>query len=319
MTLLRGIAMDRSTEFGKRSSAKVNAVSRNVSTRILEELSRQHLQKGLPIPLEELAGRFGITIKERSDEPAELFSDFHQLGLEGMVRRSRPVEDAGTFEWSKPEYEIYVLSQGIRARFTAAHEIAHVVLASQFREIDNSLSNAERESICDKVARQLLLPAELVKEHFQPMVASGLDIAEIERISGRMKVSLSVLINRLSELVFEGAIVPSGIVLLAKLERSRKRHDNLAPRVASSCGPSRWFVPINARLSSIGLCGLQAAFYEAPLYEIGRLSEELRTWDYVAGRRSLARCGVAFKCYRWSDTRSSAEQGRVMLAALDLE
>jgi hypothetical protein len=194
-----------------------------------------------------------------------------------------------------------------------------VVLASQFHDVDKALSLSERESVCDQVAKQLLLPVEVIKQHIKQMVASGLDIENIERMSVQMKVSLSVLISRLRDLAFEGIIMLSGIVLLAKLERSRKRHDNLAPRVASACGPNRWFVPVNVRLSSIGLSGLQQEFHTAPLYEIRRLSEELRTWDYAVNRRSQVRCDVVFKCYTWSPTRSIPEAGRVMLATLDFE
>lgn len=311
--------MEKRNDAAKESLPRVSTIARSISSKLLAEIPLSHLQKGLPVPLEDLAGKLGITIREGAQGAQGALSDLKHLGLEGAVRRSSSEDYEEKFEWSRPDYEINVMSQGFRARFTLAHELAHVVLAEQFREVDTTLSTTERESVCDRVARQLLLPVEIMKSSFQMMARSRLELDKIERISLRLKVSLSVLINRLRELVYDRLLVLPGVVILATLDRSRKRHDNLAPRVATACGPNRWFIPTNVRLSSIGLTGLQSAFHSAPMYQVGRLTEELRTWDYLSGRRSRARCEVEFKCYRWAMSRSTTAESRVMLATLHFD
>jgi hypothetical protein len=136
-----------------------------------------------------------------------------------------------------------------------------------------------------------------------------------------MRISVSLTLNRLRHLVFQNALSVVNVALLVSLARSRKRQENLAPRIASACSPSRWFVPLNARLSSVGLGSLRDAFYGAPLYVAGRTNEVLRLWNYELGKRTDISCDVSFKCYRWVGPRLSPDtaENRIMLAVANCE
>jgi Zn-dependent peptidase ImmA (M78 family) len=289
-----------------------------LANRVLAEAPLRFQCRLSPMPLEHLAKCFSIKMDVADDN--QWLAPLQAIGLEGSAIKTQTASDSDyNTDLFSSDYHVNILSQGFRSRFTLAHEIAHVVLSSEYGHFDKSLSRDKRERACDIAAAIMLCPEEGLIDHFQSV--RSLTVDEIEKLAARMQISISLLVNRLRQLILRKAFSIDNIVLLVSLNRSRKRQENLAPRVASTCGPNRWFVPLNSRLSTIGLIGLQKAFYEAPLYFSGRTNEVMRLWDYDIGARTKLECDVKFKCYKWVRQKPSKETiaSRIMLAVASRE
>lgn len=305
-----------------RAARHIESVGMIVAKRVLAEATPK-FQYGLSVvPVEQLASSFGVAITAGDSPLDDSLASMKDLGLDGLARRVPDESGPDTSaNWFGSDYAIQILSRGVRSRFTLAHEIAHVVLSKEYADLDKALSLDERERVCDVAAGNILCPYEALLEHFRTRTLAALTIPEIEQLSARMRISISLLVNRLRQLFSRNTLSLDGVAILVRLARSRKRQENLAPRVASACSPGRWFVPLNARLSTLGLSALQDAFYEAPLYISGHTREVLRLWDYEVGRRIDIPCDVKFKCYRWIGPKPSTSiaEYRLMLAVANCE
>lgn len=305
------------------ASAVVTELARGVADLVLKHVPLQAFSGSVPIPLERVAREFGVTFRNKSDDISESIGDLRALGLEGTAQSDsvRGIEAASAAGWLHSDYEIQVLSRGFRARFTAAHELSHVVLASELMGGDADLSITERERVCDLAAGEILLPLQALGGFFKSRGDLTLSLAELERLSARMRVSLSLTINRLQQLSRQDRLELANVCLLARLGRSRKQHENLAPRVTAACGPKRYFLPVNARLSSIGFNQLEVAFYSVPCYVLFRRREELLVWDYQVRKRGVVPCSLQFKCYQWAQTGqvTMEDENRLMLVVASIE
>lgn len=289
-----------------------------LANRVLAEAPLRFQHRLSPMPIEHLAKCFSIKMDVGYQN--QWLAPLQEIGLEGFATRTQTASESDyDTDWFNSDYHVSILSQGFRSRFTLAHEIAHVVLSSEYSQFEKSLSREKRERVCDIAAALMLCPEEGLIDHFQSV--RSLTVDEIEKLAARMQISISLLVNRLRQLILRKAVSIDNVVLIVSLNRSRKRQENLAPRVASTCGPNRWFVPLNSRLSTIGLISLQNAFYEAPLYFVGRTKEVLRLWDYEIGARTKLECDVKFKCYQWVRPKASKETvaSRIMLAVASSE
>lgn len=303
-----------STRIGNREFERIESFGTLVANRVFAEQPHKSQFTISPAPLEQLMKRFGIAVTT-THEDARL-SPLIELGLEGLATKHDQPENAETDSgWFSSDYKVEVFSKGFRSRFTLAHELAHVVFSKEYHDLEKSLSGEQTERVCDFAAAMMLCPEQALVEYFRK--CSIVTISRIELLAARMQVSISLLLNRLRHLISRDAISIDNIVLLVSLNRSRKRRENLAPRVSAACSAKHWFIPVNSRLSTFGLTKLKDAFYTAPLYFSGRTHEALRIWDYEHGRRVMIECDVTYKCYSWlqrgqSDKTSNA--GRVMLA-----
>lgn len=76
-----------------------------------------------------------------------------------------------------------------RRRFTHMHELAHLLANSSF---DESLSNHDKEKLCDAFASEMLLPSEVVESEFGSK--SKISIQELIRIQKMYGVSIDAII-----------------------------------------------------------------------------------------------------------------------------
>lgn len=300
---------------------RIESVGITVAKRVLAE-APPRFRYGLSIvPVEQLASSFGVAVASSREVVDSSLASLKELGLDGLARTtSEETDSESATKLFGSDYEVQILGKGFRSRFTLAHELAHIVLSREYGQLDRSLSLNERERVCDVAAGNILCPEEALIEYFRSRTEIMLTVSEIETLAGRMRISVSLALNRLRHLLFHNALSVANVALVVSLARSRKRQENLAPRISSACSPSRWFVPLNTRLSSVGLGTLRDAFYEAPLYVAGRTNEVLHLWDYKLGRRTDISCDVSFKCYKWVGPRPSTDtaENRIMLAVANL-
>lgn len=300
----------------------LESVGITVAKRVLAEAPPRFRYGLSVVPVEHLAISFGVVVTSSPDVVDASLAPLKELGLDGLASTTSEASSTETAtSWFTSDYEVQILGQGFRSRFTLAHELAHVVLSREYGQLERSLSLNQRERVCDIAAGNILCPEEALIEHFRTRTEMILTVSEIERLAGRMRISISLALNRLRQLLFQNALSVANVALLVNLARSRKRHEHLAPRIASACSPSRWFVPLNTRLATIGLGALQDAFYKTPVYAPGRTNEVLRLWDYELGRRADISCDVRYKCYRWVSSRPSTDtaENRIMLAVANCE
>jgi hypothetical protein len=88
-----------------------------------------------------------------------------------------------------------------RRRFTAAHEMAHVLLRTEaltcVPELDFLTDDFEEEDICNRVASEFLLPADTLRSDF---LALGMHCDSIEKLLNKYAVSLTCLLRKAIEL-----------------------------------------------------------------------------------------------------------------------
>lgn len=248
---------------------------------------------------------------------------------EAEGRREIRADEAGSpqipLPLEPPRYEIGVFSEGMRARFTFAHEVSHVVLDAAFRKEAEALSEGMREWVCNLAAGLVVLPDTLLLSVLPRTDDLSLSIPLLEGIAARSRVSLSVLISRMNDLVRCGLVRVMNGAVIVRLAWSRKQQENLAPRISSSCLPGRWFLPVNRRLSSVGLVALARVFDSVPLYLEGGLEDEITVRDQELRRPVHVKCNVRYKCYTWSAQDNSggfATTGanqKLMLAVISMK
>lgn len=122
------------------------------------------------------------------------------LGVE-EVRKSQLREDGRT-TWTdgRPVVELRSDRPLQRQRFTFAHELGHVLLASNrltdVRLRTQSLDQDAEETLCDWVAAALLMPAHWVR----PLLDRPITLPRLRAIANSANVSLSAAAVRVSEL-----------------------------------------------------------------------------------------------------------------------
>lgn len=89
-----------------------------------------------------------------------------------------------------------------RRRLTLAHELGHYVFADEYSTDWDILSAPSRtESLIDRFARAVLLPAEVLAERWS---GGGSTRTEAVRIASEYRVDMSTLVRRLEELRLAG-------------------------------------------------------------------------------------------------------------------
>lgn len=290
----------------------LESVGFSIANRVVNEVPLKSRYQISPMPVEHLIARFGISLNNPAS--AHSLEPLRLLGLDGLTTQKAPTSSHVFGDWFNSDHNVDVLSRGFRSRFTLTHELAHVVLSREYSDVEKSLSPDERERVCDIAAAIMLCPEEALVEHFK--LLRKVTVHEIERLAAGLQISISLLLNRLRYLVSQRKVSIANVILLVSLNRSRKRKENFAPRVASACGPAQWFVPLNSRLSSIGLSNLQEEFFNAPLYSSLVTRGVLRLWDYGVHATLQFECDVNFRCYSWvrDNAVGDGTMNRIMLA-----
>lgn len=158
---------------------------------ILKELDINEV----PIPLDKIAGQFGIYIQEE-----ELGN-----GISGILIREGNNTVIGVNESDVDS----------RKRFTIAHEIGHFVMHPgnelhidrkfkvNFRDKNSSLANNIEEMEANAFAAALLMPEKKINQFVNQKLTQGIDIEdsdELQSIADKFKVSKQALLIRLSKL-----------------------------------------------------------------------------------------------------------------------
>lgn len=141
-----------------------------------------------PIDITSLANRLGIPVYETTDLPT---------GVSGKIER-----DLGGRNLSGYNIYINAADSYSRQRFTIAHEIAHYLLHRE--KIGDALSDdglyrsvnvsTREESAANNKAADLLMPADLVRQHLDSGLTSYVDLASLFAVSvPAMKARLKFL------------------------------------------------------------------------------------------------------------------------------
>lgn len=204
----------------------------------------------------------------------------------------------------------------IPARFAIAHELAHVVLKSRdFVPAERQLTAREREQLCDLAAEHIVLPEKLLIQSID-VAALCFSLEMLEELRARLRAPLSLILRKLAVLVSRGEVRVVNGCLIATLAAARKSGTNFAPRVLRRCVPAEWYLPLNKRLSTLGLALLEDIFYDAPLYSSQTVRCRFKLWNMEQQRSSALDSSFSVRCYRYKD-RQSGSMPRLLLAVFD--
>jgi len=149
--------------------------------------------------VEELAATLLSAYDMGSTPPIDVELLARHLGVEAISRK-RMLED-GRLEQQEGRALIFVRS-GVgreRARFTVAHEIAHLVLAGPERDFIARRALAgdwHEERFCDQFAAALLMPGPWVRSNF---ASRPKEFSTLKALAGASQTSLSAALMRLRE------------------------------------------------------------------------------------------------------------------------
>jgi len=170
---------------------------------------------------------------------------------------------------------------GREARFTFAHELAHVVLNSADRP-RLSLDREKEEVFCNHFALRALTPPALIRADFAKHGAPR-SLTGVVNFASRFRVSLRLSLRAIDE--FLPAEWP--VCFIAATWRTHPRGDEVyGLRVDLSASDDRLFVPQDCRLSTLGYKGLEAWALDADVGDSGSGAESAARLR--SGRRGVS-------------------------------
>lgn len=186
-----------------------------------------------------------------------------------------------------PVVEVNRLDHPRVQRFTAAHELAHVVLG----EVDRArvgLDSAREEQLCDAFASHLLIPRNDLAERLRGVAAPE----ELVALLPRYDVGLGAYLRAAGEQLADCEL----LVFAASRRGHPRRPQELAHRAFGTLGGA-YLVPEHRRLTSLGLGELECALDSGEPRIAGEATKvQLQLWRPGAVRRS----GVASGTAAWS-------------------
>lgn len=201
----------------------------------------------LKAALKEMAKLIGRTRPNKSMEVEE------EWAAHGLRVVSRPLERSGSCFVSEQGYSILVNSKEdkLRQRFTAAHEVAHLLLVLA----KVAIPDHEREELCNMFAHHVLVPREELSAYMASIRSNDLEPDDLLRLCGVFNVNMRPMALAMAE----QWRLEDRILLLAdwRGHPSRPREEDL--RVFAAGAPHRYYIPVNQRIASLGLKRLREA------------------------------------------------------------
>lgn len=200
-------------EFRKKSrlgARQVAAIQEQVRDRTERYLAIERFLNIQPAFVNPLSERI-ICEGEQVEEAVEYLREAWQLGLNAFPSVVDMLEDKevkvielkadngfdGLSGWANSQIPVIVLNQEFtleRKRFTALHELGHLVLT-----FEETLSGKERESLCHRFAGAMLIPRETFFREFGKK-RSNISIAELIPLREEYGISIQALMRRAYDL-----------------------------------------------------------------------------------------------------------------------
>lgn len=138
-----------------------------------------------------------------------------------------------------------------RRRFTAAHEVAHILIAAASVEMRSpvpQLTWEQEEHICNTFAARLLA-FERVPKLLTVGVQQKFDLASFWSVVDELDMNLQPAILTMKPELQHLKI----LLILAEVRGHPKRPKELEPRIVTSAGDNRFYLPRYQRLKTMGL------------------------------------------------------------------
>ncbi len=202
---------------------------------------------GVPLGFENPLDGFRIKKPEDIEDAADRVRARWKLGEDPLPNVHEMLEAKGifVFEVEAPEsfdgFSGYADGQPVvvlgawlnkdlpRKRFTALHEIGHVLL-----ELDKGLTNKEQERHCHRFAGAMLVPKRVFVQEFGG-VRQRVSLAELADLKGRYGISIAAVMRRALDLELVSTALYERFCILSRKEGwHRKEPGEYAGRESSS-------------------------------------------------------------------------------------
>lgn len=197
----------------------------------------------------------------RSDRIPSVFEIAERYNVFPLVRDLAygPAGAVGGFE-GKYLISLNANDSEARRRFTLAHEIGHIVIAKAAGRDLGEAGGARVERLLDEFASRIVLPDRLLDE-WREHIGGNVSIRALEEATKKLDVSMTVLVKRLGQ--GNALDWTQKAIIVGAVARSRKAKREPTLRIQHVATPSWGFIPLNRRLSSVGLGASSALFAEA--------------------------------------------------------
>lgn len=171
-----------------------------------------------------------------------------KLGVRVVESTELDVDGACMYRPNRPMVLVRAGNNAKRQKFTAAHEIAHMLLGRVRDAGHFALSSKQEERLCDEFATLLLLPAHEIRPFLNPDggIASPIVVLEMAQHFG---VNFQPCMIALNQIWAD----KRHLLLLAELRGHPKRPEEVDHRITASAGRPYKYVPPDQRLRSVGL------------------------------------------------------------------
>jgi Zn-dependent peptidase ImmA (M78 family) len=301
---------ERANQMNSRvDNARINRLADSVAQRAIADIDVSAFPGLAAIPLERIVEHRGIVVLGQNPN-SRISTSLEKTGIKGLIDYSGSAAlQSYLFSSSLPEIRLLPHQDTFGARFTLAHELAHYILEKELHPTD--LQPKQLEDVCDRAAARILIPDDMCAQIMRTLEQPYLRIHHVERLARTLKVSMSVLLSRLNDSPIckfrNGAF-------LVSIDKSRIRNNDVAPRFSARCMPRSWFLPVNKRLSSIGLSDLASAFYDSAPFREFKGTHMLTLWS--TSLRKTYQIGVKLT-YKSYDVQRGSSSRRHMLVSVE--
>lgn len=189
---------------------------------------------------------------------ATLEDEWRPLGVSVTPRSMASAGACSTFGGRRAIY-VRATDDRRRQRFTVAHELAHMLWEFSPGLDGDRPHGQSLENACDEFAQELLAPRRRIEKLAADGEITG-DVRDILQVAGLFGVSLEVAIVALRPLMRAG----SRALLGAEYRGHSQRPKVLGYRVRGVAAPDGVFLPVETRLTSLGMVRLAAEARLAP-------------------------------------------------------
>jgi len=149
--------------------------------------------------------------------------------------------------------QVNVKDNDYTQQFTVAHEVGHLLLGSVPRDRLRELSHQGEELLCDRFARQVIVPPDELAQALGGNVEPN--PLEVLRLCGTFEANPSTMLRALGE----DLCLDYSAYLLARLRGHYQRPAVAGFRIDAATGPADLFWPFEMRIEKVGLDRLATA------------------------------------------------------------
>lgn len=255
----------------------LRTLARTLTSNLLDEMGITPMVPVQPVPLEVVAASLNISVeyqlKASSEHGDAALWHRPELQLSMLDDYISPMH----LDVEREGYRASIYSEGIRGRFSLAHELGHRILDLHTDTVEKSgWKSKDQEAAASLTASYLLMPDSWLRTIVDSSAPLEMELDWIFATAKQLRVSSSSFINRLNCATLDGLLLIQNCALAAFASADRGAPSGRTARVIAVCTPVEWSISNHGPLSTLGMSQLQQAFWSATPFKRNLLEDTVR-------------------------------------------